>query len=147
MGAIAIARSTTRPTRVITSSPRAWALSEHGTNVASHRIAPEAHVRNGRLESLHGSSRPAFRSQPWRAHRHPCHRAGRRAGGILWTDARGARRRRHQGRAVRRNSDTANRSLLRGPRRSRALAVLLAVQPREALDRARSASGARPRAV
>ena len=44
-----------------------------------------------------------------------------------------------QGGAARRQPHAPHRALLRGPRGSRALAVLLAVQPRQALDRARPA--------
>ncbi len=45
-----------------------------------------------------------------------------------------------QGRAARRQPHAPHRALLPGPRGSRALAVLLAVQPRQALDRARPAT-------
>ncbi len=87
------------------------------------------------------------RPQPGSPHRHPRHRAGRRAGRVLRADAGGAGRRRHQGGAARRQSDAPDRALLPGPRGSRALPVLLAVQPREALDRARPAPAERPRSV
>ena len=77
--------------------------------------------------------------QPGSPHRHPRHRAGRRAGGVLRADAGGSGRRRDQGRAAGRQPHAPHRALLPGPRGSRALPVLLAVQPRQALDRARPA--------
>ena len=49
--------------------------------------------------------------------------------------------------ATRRQPHAPHRSLLRRPGRSRALPVLLAVQPRQALDHARSAPASRPRPV
>ena len=73
--------------------------------------------RPARLGESHGSPGARVRVGPGSAHRHPRHRARRRAGGVLRADARGPRRRRHQGRAARRQPDAPHRPLLRGPAR------------------------------
>src|SRR3989441_950402 len=71
----------------------------HRKNLLTRR--PRTIVRTVYIRR-HGSPGRAFRSQPPHAqpgssHRPPRHRAGRRAGGVLWADAGGFRRRRRQG--------------------------------------------------